>query len=71
MLRRISSVPPADFSPGMSETSSPKRSSDSPSGPSTSQIRSPAAIAARIVVTFASAPSAPGIWPRCSDVSMR
>ena len=39
----------------------------SPSGPSTSTIRSPAAIAARIVVTFASAPSAPGIWPRWSD----
>ena len=54
-------MPPADFSPGMSETSSPKRSSASPAGPSTSQIRSPAAIAARIVVTLASAPSAPGI----------
>ena len=66
MLRRISSVPPADFRPGRSETSSPQRSSASPSGPSTSTSSSPAAIAARIVVTLASAPSGPGMPPRWS-----
>ena len=46
MLRRISSVPPADFRPGRSETSSPKRVVGQPVGPSTSTISSPAAIAA-------------------------
>ena len=71
MLRRISSVPPADFSPGRSETSSPQWSSESPSGPSTSTSSSPAAIAALIVVTLASAPSGPGMPPRCSVVSIR
>ena len=69
--RRISSVPPADLMPGMSETSRPARSSSSAPGPSTSTISSPAAIAARTVVTLASAPSGPGTLPRWSMVSIR
>jgi hypothetical protein len=55
----------------MSETSVPKRSCESASGPSTSQISSPAAIAARIVVTLASAASGPGMRPCWSVVSVR
>src|SRR5262249_44711834 len=63
VLRRISSVPPADFRPGRNEIAyaHSEASSSSASGPITSAMRSVAAIAALTVVTLASAASGPGI----------
>src|SRR5204863_9316796 len=73
VLRRISSVPPALFRPGRKEIAyaHSDTSSCSASGPTTSAMRSVAAMAALTVVVLASADSGPGIWPFCSAVSVR
>src|SRR3954469_8291468 len=62
VLRRISSVPPADFSPGRYEViSAHSLASTHAPGPNTSTMRPPASIAARTVVIFARPDSGPGI----------
>src|SRR6059058_4049256 len=72
VLRRISSVPPADFRPGRNEIMyAHSLFSLSASGPTMSAITSPALMAALTIVTFASPASGPGTCPRCSAVSVR